>query len=55
MLGALSELADHGKLRVHIDRQFPLDEAAQALDLSRQGHTGGKLILVVSRQAGPRN
>lgn len=48
MLGRLTELADQGKLRIHIDRQFPLDEAAQALDLSRQGHTGGKLILVVS-------
>jgi NADPH:quinone reductase-like Zn-dependent oxidoreductase len=48
MLAPLSELADQGKLRVHIDRQFPLAEAAQALELSRQGHTGGKLILDVS-------
>jgi NADPH:quinone reductase-like Zn-dependent oxidoreductase len=40
MLPLLSQLADEGKFRVHIDRQFPLAEAAQALELSRQGHTG---------------
>jgi NADPH:quinone reductase-like Zn-dependent oxidoreductase len=49
MLGSLSELADQGKFRIHIDRQFPLAEAAQALELSRQGHTAGKIILEVSR------
>ncbi|HYL00708.1 MAG TPA: NADP-dependent oxidoreductase [Steroidobacteraceae bacterium] len=49
MLAPLSELADQGKLRVHIDREFPLSEAAEALELSRQGHTGGKLVLEVSR------
>jgi NADPH:quinone reductase-like Zn-dependent oxidoreductase len=49
MLGSLSELADQGKFRIHIDRQFPLAEAAKALELNRQGHTGGKIILEVSR------
>jgi NADPH:quinone reductase-like Zn-dependent oxidoreductase len=49
MLGTLSALADQGKLRVHIERRFPLAEAAQALELNRQGHTGGKIILEVSR------
>lgn len=49
MLPLLSELADAGKFRIHIDRQFPLAEAAQALQLNRQGHTGGKIILEVSR------
>jgi NADPH:quinone reductase-like Zn-dependent oxidoreductase len=49
MLPSLSRLADEGKLRVHIDRQFPLAEAAQAIELNRQGHTGGKIILEVSR------
>jgi NADPH:quinone reductase-like Zn-dependent oxidoreductase len=48
-LRSLSELADQGKFRIHIDRQFPLSEAAKALELNRQGHTGGKIILVVSR------
>ena len=49
MLGPLSELADQGKFRVHIERQFPLADAAKALELNRQGHTGGKIILEVSR------
>jgi len=49
MLGPLSELADQGKFRIHIDRQFPLADAAKALELNRQGHTGGKIILEVSR------
>jgi NADPH:quinone reductase-like Zn-dependent oxidoreductase len=49
LLGSLSELADQGKFRIHIDRQFPLADAAKALELNRQGHTGGKIILVVSR------
>jgi NADPH:quinone reductase-like Zn-dependent oxidoreductase len=49
MLASVSELADQGKFRVHIDRQFPLADAAQALELNRQGHTAGKIILVVSR------
>lgn len=48
MLSSLSELADQGKFRIHIDRQFPLAEAAKALELSRQGHTAGKIILEVS-------
>jgi len=49
LLGPLSTLADEGKFVVHIDRQFPLADAAQALALNHQGHTGGKIILEVSR------
>ncbi len=49
LLGALYELAEQGKFRVHIDRRFPLAEAAKALELNRQGHTGGKISLEVSR------
>ncbi len=49
MLGALSELAEKGKFRVHIEKIFPLAEAAKALELNHQGHTGGKIILEVSR------
>ncbi len=47
-LAALGELADQGKFRVHIDRVFPLAEAAEALELNRQGHTGGKIVLEVN-------
>jgi NADPH:quinone reductase-like Zn-dependent oxidoreductase len=48
MLGSLSQLAEQGRFRIHIERQFPLAEAAKALELNRQGHTGGKIILEVS-------
>ncbi len=47
MLGHVSELAAQGKLHVPIDRKMALADAAQALDLNRQGHTGGKIILEV--------
>jgi NADPH:quinone reductase-like Zn-dependent oxidoreductase len=47
MLGHVSELAAQGKLHIHVDRKMPLADAAQALDLNRQGHTGGKIILQV--------
>ena len=42
-------LTDQEKFLVHIDQRFPLAEAAKALELSHQGHTGGKIILEVSR------
>lgn len=49
MLGSLSALADQGRFRIHVDRRFPLAEAAKALELNRERHTGGKIILEVSR------
>lgn len=47
MLGSVSELASQGKFRIHIDQTLPLEEAAKAMDLNRQGHTGGKIILEI--------
>ena len=49
MLNSVSELAAQGKLHIHIDRKLPLEDAAKAMDLNRRGHTGGKIILEVSR------
>jgi NADPH:quinone reductase-like Zn-dependent oxidoreductase len=49
MLGPLSELANSGKFRVVIDQRLPLADASKAWELSRAGHTGGKIILEVSR------
>lgn len=48
MLEYVSALAARGKLHIHIDKRWPLEDAAQALELNRQGHTGGKIILEVS-------
>ncbi|MFE5406118.1 NADP-dependent oxidoreductase [Streptomyces sp. NPDC056580] len=46
-LAELAELADAGKLKVHIDRALPLAEAAEAFRLSQSGKTRGKLVLEV--------
>jgi NADPH:quinone reductase-like Zn-dependent oxidoreductase len=48
-LGALTELSDHKQFRVNIDQRLPLAQAAKAWELNRSGHTGGKIILEVSR------
>jgi NADPH:quinone reductase-like Zn-dependent oxidoreductase len=48
-LGAISELADHEQFHVNIEQRLPLREAAKAWELNRSGHTGGKIILQVSR------
>ena len=47
-LGALTELADHGRFHINIDQRLPLADAAKAWELNRAGHTGGKIILEVS-------
>ncbi|WP_018546651.1 NADP-dependent oxidoreductase [Streptomyces sp. LaPpAH-108] len=47
-LTKLGDLADAGKLTVHVDRELPLAEAAQAWRLSQEGHTTGKIVLRVS-------
>ncbi|WP_327009571.1 NADP-dependent oxidoreductase [Dactylosporangium sp. NBC_01737] len=42
----LTALVLDGRLTVHVDRVFPLDQAARAHELGEQGHTTGKLVLV---------
>ncbi|MFI1036010.1 NADP-dependent oxidoreductase [Streptomyces sp. NPDC020951] len=39
-------LIEEGRLHVPIQRTYPLTEAAAALDLSRTGHVGGKIVLL---------
>jgi NADPH:quinone reductase-like Zn-dependent oxidoreductase len=46
-LTELTRLAEDGKLRTHVDRLFPLAEAAAAHDASRTFRTRGKLVLAV--------
>ena len=43
----LGELADAGRLRVEVQRTFPLDQAAEAHRLIEQGHVRGKVVLTV--------
>jgi NADPH:quinone reductase-like Zn-dependent oxidoreductase len=45
-LTQLSALVTEGKLKVHVDQVFALEDAAKAHELSASGHTSGKLVLV---------
>jgi len=36
---------EQGKLRVHIEKTYPLEQAAAAQAKSREGHVRGKLVL----------
>ena len=46
-LEAIAELVDEGALRVHLERTFPLADAAEAHELGEAGRTQGKLVLTV--------
>ncbi len=45
LLQEFAALIDSGKLQTHIGKVFPLEQARQAQELKRQGHTFGKIIL----------
>ncbi|MFP5369520.1 MAG: NADP-dependent oxidoreductase [Actinomycetes bacterium] len=47
-LATLATFVDQGRLRVHVDRTFPLEEAADAHRLLEGGHMRGKLALEIS-------
>ena len=46
-LQALADMADAGKLTVEVAKTFPLQQAADAVRLSMQGHTRGKIVVNV--------
>ncbi|HEX4023987.1 MAG TPA: NADP-dependent oxidoreductase [Steroidobacteraceae bacterium] len=54
LLRQVAALARAGKFTVHVDRSFPLAQAAQAQEYNRAGHTEGKVILDVTPQANSR-
>jgi NADPH:quinone reductase-like Zn-dependent oxidoreductase len=45
-LGRLAALAEDGRLKVHVERTFALDEAPEAHRLVAGGHVTGKVVLV---------
>lgn len=47
-LDELARMADAGELSVAVERTFPLDAAAQALDATKFGTIYGKIVLIVS-------
>ncbi len=47
-LAALTELVDAGKLRVHVEHIFGLDETAKAHEVGETGRTTGKIVLSIA-------
>jgi NADPH:quinone reductase-like Zn-dependent oxidoreductase len=47
-LDAVRELLESGALKVYIDKTFPLDEAAEALEYLHTGSPKGKLVLTIA-------
>jgi NADPH:quinone reductase-like Zn-dependent oxidoreductase len=46
-LERLADLVEDGRLRVHVERTFPLERVAEAHRLSEGGHVTGKVVLTV--------
>jgi alcohol dehydrogenase len=46
-LQKLAELVEKGAVTIHVDKTFPLDEAAEALHYLETGHPKGKVVLKV--------
>lgn len=46
-LSKLAELADVGAIKVHVDKVFPLNQAAEALEYLKTGHARGKVVLQI--------
>ena len=46
-LTKVSELVDESVLKAHIDKIFPLDQAAEALEYLKTGHPRGKVVIKV--------
>jgi NADPH:quinone reductase-like Zn-dependent oxidoreductase len=47
-LGVITRLIDDGAIRVHVGREFPLEEGPEAHRLLEAGHVAGKLVLRVA-------
>ena len=45
-LEQIAALVEQGRLKVHVERTFPMAEGPAAIEQVRQGHTRGKLVLV---------
>lgn len=46
-LKAIAEMIDNGVFKINVDKVFPLDEAAEALEYMRTGHPRGKVVIRV--------
>ncbi|MEO7124235.1 MAG: NADP-dependent oxidoreductase [Lacisediminihabitans sp.] len=48
-LALIAELVDSGKLRVAVEKTFPLEQAGAAQDYASTGHTQGKIVIEVAQ------
>ncbi|HLX62045.1 MAG TPA: glucoamylase family protein [Planctomycetota bacterium] len=46
-LAEIAKLIDDGKLRPLVQKVLPLEQAKEALELSRSGHVAGKIVLAI--------
>ena len=51
-LEALAALVEQGSLSVHVERTFPLEEAAEAHEAGETGRTQGKIVLTIADEEG---
>lgn len=47
-LAAIADLVVQGKVKVNVEAVLPLPEARKAQELSKTGHSGGKIVLEVN-------
>jgi NADPH:quinone reductase-like Zn-dependent oxidoreductase len=47
-LAAIADLVVNGKVKVNVETALPLKEARKAQELSKSGHSGGKIVLEVN-------
>ena len=47
-LAAIAELVVKGTVKVNVETVLPLPEARKAQELSKTGHSGGKIVLEVN-------
>jgi NADPH:quinone reductase-like Zn-dependent oxidoreductase len=45
LLKDFADLLDRGQIKTHVGKVFPLEQARQAQELKRHGHTRGKIVL----------
>jgi NADPH:quinone reductase and related Zn-dependent oxidoreductases len=46
-LNVLREMVDNGDLKIHVEMEYPLEEAAKAQEMVEKGHTKGKIIITM--------
>jgi NADPH:quinone reductase-like Zn-dependent oxidoreductase len=47
-LAAIADLVVKGKVKVNVEKVLPLQESGKAQELSKTGHSGGKIVLEVN-------